>query len=224
MSEITAPPPIPASLPVPRSGVATASMVCGFLVIPTCFATVLPAIILGHIALSQSQRTTSVDPSRKAAKIGLIFGYGAIALIPIIAAVAGLLAPLVIRQRNMADQALLTNNTRQIGLALTEYEAGHGTVEEPYPADLAELQSLGLTTNLEELLSVRSVHAGDWIYFPSADSRSGAATLLISPSIGGKVAMLSVDMGVRLLPDQEAEEAVRSSSGPVRRIPAPIGR
>jgi prepilin-type N-terminal cleavage/methylation domain-containing protein len=48
-------------------------------------------------------------------------------VIVIIAALAGLTAPMVIRQRKKADQTEAVNNARQIGLALFEFESEYGT-------------------------------------------------------------------------------------------------
>ncbi len=47
-------------------------------------------------------------------------------VIVIIAALAGLTAPMVIRQRKKADQTEAVNNARQIGLALFEFETEYG--------------------------------------------------------------------------------------------------
>jgi len=48
-------------------------------------------------------------------------------VIVIIAALAGLTAPMVIRQRKKADQTEAVNNARQIGMALFEFETEYGT-------------------------------------------------------------------------------------------------
>ena len=48
-------------------------------------------------------------------------------VIVIIAALAGLTAPMVIRQRKKADQTEATNNARQIGLALFEFETAYNS-------------------------------------------------------------------------------------------------
>jgi prepilin-type N-terminal cleavage/methylation domain-containing protein len=48
-------------------------------------------------------------------------------VIVIIAALAGLTAPMVIRQRKKADQTEAVNNARQIGMALFEFESEYGT-------------------------------------------------------------------------------------------------
>lgn len=48
-------------------------------------------------------------------------------VIVIIASLAGLTAPMVIRQRKKADQTEATSNARQIGLAMLEFETEYGT-------------------------------------------------------------------------------------------------
>lgn len=48
-------------------------------------------------------------------------------VIVIIAALAGLTAPMVIRQRKKADQTEATSNARQIGLAMLEFETEYGS-------------------------------------------------------------------------------------------------
>lgn len=48
-------------------------------------------------------------------------------VIVIIASLAGLTAPMVIRQRKKADQTEATNNARQIGFAMFEFETEYGT-------------------------------------------------------------------------------------------------
>lgn len=48
-------------------------------------------------------------------------------VIVIIASLAGLTAPMVIRQRKKADQTEATSNARQIGLAMFEFETDYGS-------------------------------------------------------------------------------------------------
>ncbi|RYD20421.1 MAG: prepilin-type N-terminal cleavage/methylation domain-containing protein [Verrucomicrobiaceae bacterium] len=51
-------------------------------------------------------------------------------VIVIIAALAGLTAPMVIRQRKKADQTEAVSNARQVGLALFEFETEYGSFPE----------------------------------------------------------------------------------------------
>lgn len=60
-------------------------------------------------------------------------------VIVIIAALAGLTAPMVIRQRKKADQTEAVNNARQVGLALFEFETEYGTFPDDSTADAVAL-------------------------------------------------------------------------------------
>lgn len=57
---------------------------------------------------------------------GLVTGYLGVVILGI-AGLAGLTAPMVIRQRKKADQTEAVSNARQIGLALFEFEAEYGS-------------------------------------------------------------------------------------------------
>ncbi len=165
-------------------------MICGFLALPTCFATALPAIVTGHIAWSRATKEGK-PPGR--AKLGLIFGYGAFVMIPVIAALAGLTAPLVVSHKRKSDMSECMSNMKQIGLALMEFEAENGT----FPDDLMTLESEGFTTNIEILLHVNPKYPGDWFYNPKADPGEPSAVLLVSPEIGQRQFKLHVDSSVR---------------------------
>lgn len=209
------PPPLTPKPASSHSGLATASLVCGILAIPTCFTTALPAIIMGHIAWSKSAAGGSA-PGR--AKLGLIFGYGSLALIPVIAALAGLTAPLIIRQRHKADQTECVNHVRQIGLALVEYQAVRGN----FPPDLRQLEAEGITINLDELLSLRATHDGEWLYFPQANREEPTAPLLISPPIDKQSVVLRVDQSVRLEAKADPSATTPEEGNPPIRIPVPL--
>lgn len=208
---------VPPPLQVPSSdhdGLATASMICGFLTLPTCLSTALPAIILGHIAWSKSVREGR--PTGRA-KLGLIFGYGSFAAIPLIAVIAGLVVPVVMRQRQKADQAACTCQIHQIGVALEEYKNEHGA----FPADLRQIEAEGFTTNLDELLALRPAYSGDWLYFPKADIGNPSAPLLVSPPIGRQTIVLRVDLSVQTEHTPKPQAAEMNSENPPVRITPP---
>ena len=56
-------------------------------------------------------------------------------VIVIIAALAGLTAPMVIRQRKKADQTEAVNNARQVGIALFEFETEYGSFPDDSTGD-----------------------------------------------------------------------------------------
>ena len=150
----------------------------------------------------------------------LILGYIVVALyaaIIVIAAVAGMAAPLLIRQHQKADQSEIMNNVRQIGLMLAEQEISDGK----YPADLNDLKSEGGSKPVATLLQMPRSSSGDWLYYPNADSSAPSALLLISPEIGAKEVVLRVDGSVKLEKAEEAERLANGSSSPPQRLPAP---
>jgi competence protein ComGC len=207
------PPPMP-SQPA-HSGLATASMICGFLVLPTCFATMLPAVIMGHMAMSRARREGG---NAGRAKLGLIFGYGSLAIIPVIATLAGLTAPLIIRARQKAEQTECMSHVKQIGVALEAYRMDHGS----YPPDLKLLETEGITTNIDELLRVNARNSGDWLYFPKADTTNPSSPLLISPPIHKTHVVLQVDGALRPVDKAALPALVESGTDSPVRIPAPL--
>lgn len=76
-------------------------------------------------------------------------------VIVIIASLAGLTAPMVIRQRKKADQTEATSNARQIGLAMFEFETEYGRF--PDSASAAEVK-----TNTETTLTITGSKANDY--------------------------------------------------------------
>lgn len=205
--------------PPPASGLATTSMILGILAIPTCI-TAVPAIVTGHLAMSQIKQSNHQIGGAGQAKAGLILGYIVVALyaaIIVIAAAAGMAAPLLIRQHQKADQSEIMNNVRQIGLMLAEQEISDGK----YPADLNDLKSEGGSKPVATLLQMPRSSSGDWLYYPNADSSAPSALLLISPEIGAKEVVLRVDGSVKLEKAEEAERLANGSSSPPQRLPAP---
>lgn len=224
------PPGLPSSPLQPKSsGLAVASLVCGILAPFTLLLTALPAIITGHIARSKVKSSGGTVGGGGMALAGLILGYASFALIPIIAALAGFTAPMVLRQRVKADQMHCITNVRQISGGLDEFQTTQGTDTAPYPSDIRQLDSFGITTNIEELLSVRSDYAGDWLYFSAADSENPSALLLVSPAIGPKRTpaesehiVLTVDGATTVHRWKQIEKQIQESPTPPDRIPAPI--
>ena len=76
-------------------------------------------------------------------------------VIVIIAALAGLTAPMVIRQRKKADQTEAVNNARQIGLALFEFETAYGS----FPDQTTATEVRNAT---ETVLSLGTANSNDY--------------------------------------------------------------
>ncbi len=112
-------------------------------------------------------------------------------VIVIIASLAGLTAPMVIRQRKKADQTEATNNARQIGLALFEFETEYGSY--PDNATQPEVGTVPITpastiTNAEDafhqLFAAGMTQSEDMFYAkvngavkPDGDTSTAAKTL-----------------------------------------------
>lgn len=79
-------------------------------------------------------------------------------VIVIIAALAGLTAPMVIRQRKKADQTEAVSNARQIGLALFEFETSYGS----YPSGGENGTGKEVTTNTGSPLTFGGGTANDY--------------------------------------------------------------
>jgi prepilin-type N-terminal cleavage/methylation domain-containing protein len=76
-------------------------------------------------------------------------------VIVIIAALAGLTAPMVIKQRRKADQTEAVSNAKQIGLALFEFETAYGSFPDSTTAPT-------VTTNTGSTLTISGTTANDY--------------------------------------------------------------
>lgn len=107
------------------SALAITSLVLGILSFITLGLTAIPAVICGHVALRKIKRSAGRQAGGGLALGGVICGYFGLFLF--IALLAGLTAPLVIRQRQKAEQTQAISNARQIGIALFEFETEYGS-------------------------------------------------------------------------------------------------
>lgn len=108
------------------STLAVWSLVLGILGFVTLGLTSIPAVICGHIARGKIRRSGGFRTGGGLAVAGLVTGYCGFVLLGI-AGLAGLTAPMVIRQRKKADQTEAVMNARQIGMALQEFELEYGS-------------------------------------------------------------------------------------------------
>ncbi len=134
--ELAAPPgaSIPAAIPPPEtSKKAIASLVLG--IIPFSIFTSIPAVILGHIAFSQINKSGGRLQGKGMATAGLILGYLGIALFPIMAAIA---IPNLLRARIAANEAAAVAVLRDIDTAQVNYQSAY-----PDVGFAPDLQSLG---------------------------------------------------------------------------------
>jgi type II secretory pathway pseudopilin PulG len=91
--------------------------------------TAIPAVICGHLALGSIRRSGGLRTGGGLAIAGLACGY--FGFIFLIALMAGITAPVIIRQRQKADQTEAVSNARSFGFAMFEFQTEYGK----YPDD-----------------------------------------------------------------------------------------
>lgn len=216
------PPPV-STIPAQKNGLATAGLICGILAPLTCSSTSIPAVILGHISLSKIKASGGSLAGQTASIWALILGYGTFLLIPILAVLAGLTAPLVLKKVEQGQIIACQSNVRLIGSSLLTYNMEHGTDTAPYPSDIRQLDSMGITSNITELLKIPGrdgkTPPGNWLYFSAADSENPSAPLLISPLIRSKHVVLYTDMSTATLNKSELTSVISAAPVAPEQIP-----
>lgn len=107
------------------SGKATASLIAGvvgYLILPIIAA--IPAIILGHLALSEIKKSAGRLKGHGMAVAGLVLGYVQLAGLPFILIIAAIAIPNLIKSRMAANEASAVGSLR----TLTTAEIGYATV------------------------------------------------------------------------------------------------
>lgn len=214
------PPPISPASQQPN-GLATAGLVCGILSPFLCAATAIPAIILGHISLSKIKSSGGALRGSTASAWALVLGYGSFILIPIVAALVGLTAPLILRKADKVQSMVYQTNMQTLSIGFKAYQIEKGTDTAPYPSDIRQLESMGYVDRIESCLTVKKKHAGDWLYFSTADSENPDEPLLISPKLGNKRLLLEVDGNIREVDEAQAADITNNPAVPPTRVPAP---
>ncbi len=230
------PPPSPPPVPVApqRSGLALASLLCGIGGLLTCGISSLVGVILGHLALSDIKKTGK--EGKGLAVGGLVTSYVLMMLVGV-AALAGLSAPMVLRQRHAADRTQMISNMKQISLYLLEFDQEFGAypnrqtkqaVQEATEIELSlagiepfeQLEAFG-AVGLQEMLKVPKSATGDWIYYTYEGSAPPPdQPVLVSPAVGRKRLILRGDASVEVVP---SDVGLPASEGDMEAIPAPRG-
>jgi hypothetical protein len=125
-------PPLPPALPVraETSKLAVWSLVLALAGFVLAGLTAIPAVICGHLALKGIRKSNGRQTGEGMAIAGLICGY-LLAVVFVIAILAGLTAPMVMRMKKAADQVDAIQNAKQLSLALAQFEGDYGG----YPSD-----------------------------------------------------------------------------------------
>lgn len=224
------PPAMPAQQAT--SGLAIASVICGPLGFLTAGLSGIAAVITGHMALSAIKRSGGMLKGTGMAITGLITGYMTLLILPI-AVLAGLAAPVILKQRQAADRVEVINNAKMLHVRLMEFEGEYGSfpseklvADEPAfagltgPRVLEQLEAAGGGVDVDRLLGVRREANAKWYYFPGMNASSDPGNpVLITPAIGGKIGVLQVDGTVKT--ESSTSLSRMDLSGAVE-IPAPM--
>ena len=158
-------------------GLATASLVLGISSI-IFILTAIPAVICGHIALSKIKKSQGKLGGKGIALAGLITGYVIFGFVLLIAFIAALSAPVIIRQINKADQTEAISNAKQIGLALFQFEDEYGNYPNAATASLVAAktqtpQITGSSSNarFRQLFSANITESEEMFYAKTPNTR-----------------------------------------------------
>jgi len=117
----------------------------------------LVAVVLGHVAIERMRHTRAKIRGKWAAVIGLVAGYLAIVMLPVVAVGAYFATPVI--QQKLADHKqakidVMMEKGRALWQASESYAAEHG---DRYPANWTQLEGRYLSNpELRELLEGRS--------------------------------------------------------------------
>jgi type IV pilus assembly protein PilA len=192
--------------PVPQktSGMAIASLIFGILFI--FFPLSIPAVVFGHIALSQIKRSGGRLGGRGLAIAGLVLGYLGIAMIPLILIIAAIAIPNLLRARIAANEASAASTVRSIDTAQVTYQATYPAIG--YARDLASLGGAEPCTSsqataclIENQIAVATASPGLHGYiFATMTSGDGSQYLVtavpIVPNQTGRRSFCSIEDGV----------------------------
>jgi len=123
---------------VPSDGKAVASLICGILgvaFIPLIAS--IPAIVLGHISLSEIKRSAGRLGGQGMAVAGLVLGYIGVALLPIILIIAAIAIPNLIRAKVAANEASAIGVMQKYSAGLYMYQSM--CPEKVLPTSLSQL-------------------------------------------------------------------------------------
>lgn len=214
-----------------KSGLALASLICGIGGLVTCGASSLVGVILGHLALSDIKKTGK--EGRGLAIGGLVTSY-LLTFIVGIAAVAGMAAPMILKQRQAAQRTEMISNMKRFGLALMEFEQEFGSYPSRATKDevaeatgatipidgvqvLEQFEAYGLSDS-PDLFSVPQSAHGNWVYYSyEGGSSDPSRPILVSPAVGRKRLVMKGDLSVEVVPN---DVALPSSSGELEVISA----
>jgi type IV pilus assembly protein PilA len=110
--------------PQETSGKATASLIFGiaaYVILP--FFAAIPAIILGHLALSDIKKKAGQLKGNGLAIAGMVMGYAQMVFIPFLLIIAAIAIPNLLRARMAANEASAVGTLRTYNTAMVTYAA-----------------------------------------------------------------------------------------------------
>ena len=207
------PPSLPPQAPAQSKncGLAITSLVLGLSSLLLSLITGIPAIICGHMALGKIKRSQGSLSGNGMAITGLVLGYISIPLILVIAAMAAMVTPIILKTQKKAEIATNTHHAKQLHLSLFDYDQDFGT----FPDALDQLVTEEYITQ-EKLDSFQPQKGGKWQYFSGQSTESNHENILLaSPkAIDSKWVILRIDGAVKHLKDADYQAALRAQQQP----------
>jgi type IV pilus assembly protein PilA len=114
------------------SGKATASLICGiaaYVILP--FFAAIPAIILGHLALSDIKKKAGQLKGDGLAIAGMVMGYAQVVFLPVILIIAAIAIPNLLRAKMAANEASAVGTLRTYNTAIVTFQSHCATLGFP---------------------------------------------------------------------------------------------
>lgn len=140
---------------------------------------------------------------------GLILGYVSILLTLVVAALAAMATPIILKQQKKAQLTESTSNAKQLFYVLIEYDQGFAK----FPENLQQLEKKEFTNQLSKL---NPSHGGDWIYFSGQSTSSPSSNMLLAAptAIDDKRVVLRIDGSVKQMLETDYQAALRAQQQP----------
>jgi len=123
---------------VKTPGLAKASLVCGIASFILLCLTGIPAVICGHMALSKINKSQGQLGGSGLAIAGLILGYISIALTLLIAPLAAIATPIIIKTQKKANMINATSNAKQVFMLMVDFDQKYKS----FPSDDTAIDEL----------------------------------------------------------------------------------
>jgi len=198
-----------AQQPQEKCTLALVSMVLGICSFFTWILTGIPAVICGHIAKSKIKKSGGRLTGSGMATTGLICGYVSFGLIFVIAFFAAIATPVIMKQKQKADQVQTMNNAKEIFVYLVEYDDDYGHL----PDSLDDIQASDPSYIADDLKPRR----GNWEYHgagKSLSAPSGSILLSWNQEQADKWVVMRMDGSITVLKDSEYQAALLAQESP----------